>query len=164
MVVEQRIPTIPITEIEQSAFCQTDDELRAKTLEDEFSAGVRWQKLPVSYMRMSPEELDERIAEARAKLGDSAVILGHHYQRDEVISTPITGVIRLTCRSTQPLRRTPRTLSSAASTSWQRPRTSSAPLPEGHTAQLDGRLFHGGHGAHRRCPGLLGRLAGRTGR
>ena len=85
MVVEQRIPTIPITEIEQSAFCQTDDELRAKSLEDEFSAGVRWQKLPVSYMRMSPEELDERIAEARAKLGDRAVILGHHYQRDEII-------------------------------------------------------------------------------
>ena len=85
MVVGQRIPTIPITEIEQSAFCQTDDELRAKTLEEEFSAGVRWQKLPVSYMRLSPEELDERIAEARSKLGDSTVILGHHYQRDEVI-------------------------------------------------------------------------------
>ena len=85
MVVKERTPTIPITEIEQSAFCQTDDELRAKTLEDEFSAGVRWQKLPVSYMRMSPEELDERIGEARAKLGDSAVILGHHYQRDEII-------------------------------------------------------------------------------
>lgn len=85
MVVEQRIPTIPITEIEQSAFCQTDDELKAKTLEDEFGAGVRWQKLPVSYMRMSPEELDERIGEARARLGDSAVILGHHYQRDEII-------------------------------------------------------------------------------
>ena len=45
MVVEQRIPTIPITEIEQSAFCQTDEELRAKTLEEELSAGVRWQKL-----------------------------------------------------------------------------------------------------------------------
>ena len=85
MVVEQRIPTIPITEIEQSAFCQTDDELKAKTLQDEFSAGVRWQKLPVSYMRMSPEELDERIGEARSRLGDSAVILGHHYQRDEII-------------------------------------------------------------------------------
>ena len=83
MVVKERIPTIPMTEIEQSAFCQTDDELKAKTLEDEFGAGVRWQKLPVSYMRMSPEELDERIAEARARLGDSAVILGHHYQRDE---------------------------------------------------------------------------------
>ncbi len=85
MVVKERTPTIPITEIEQSAFCQTDDELRAKTLEDEFSAGVRWQKLPVGYMRMSPEELDARIGAARARLGDSAVVLGHHYQREEVI-------------------------------------------------------------------------------
>lgn len=85
MVVKERTPTIPITEIEQSAFCRTDDELSAKSLEDEFNAGVRWQKLPVSYMRMSPAELDERIAAARAKLGDSAVVLGHHYQRDEII-------------------------------------------------------------------------------
>ena len=85
MVVTERTPTIPITEIEQSAFCRTDDELSAKSLEDEFNAGVRWQKLPVSYMRMSPAELDERIAAARAKLGDRAVVLGHHYQRDEII-------------------------------------------------------------------------------
>lgn len=85
MVVKERTPTIPITEIEQSAFCRTDDELSAKSLEDEFNAGVRWQKLPVSYMRMSPAELDARIAAARAKLGDSAVVLGHHYQRDEII-------------------------------------------------------------------------------
>ena len=85
MVVTERTPTIPITEIEQSAFCRADDELSAKSLEDEFNAGVRWQRLPVSYMRMSPAELDERIAAARAKLGDSAVVLGHHYQRDEII-------------------------------------------------------------------------------
>lgn len=85
MVVKERTPTIPITEIEQSAFCRTDDELSAKSLEDEFNAGVRWQKLPVSYMRMSPAELDERIAAARANLGTSAVVLGHHYQRDEII-------------------------------------------------------------------------------
>lgn len=85
MVVTERTPTIPITEIEQSAFCRTDDELSAKSLEDEFNAGVRWQRLPVSYMRMSPAELDERIVAARTKLGDSAVVLGHHYQRDEII-------------------------------------------------------------------------------
>ena len=85
MVVKERTPTIPITEIEQSAFCRTDDELSAKSLEDEFNAGVRWQRLPVSYMRMSPADLDERIAAARAKLGDKAVVLGHHYQRDEII-------------------------------------------------------------------------------
>ena len=85
MVIKLREPTIPITEIEQSAFCQTDDELKSKSLDEEFRAGVRWQKLPVSYMRTSPEELDERIADARRRLGRSVAILGHHYQRDEII-------------------------------------------------------------------------------
>ena len=85
MVINLKIPTIPITEIEQSAFCQTDDELTAKPLEEEFSAGVRWQKLPVSYMKMTPQELDVKIAAARAELGTKVVILGHHYQRDEII-------------------------------------------------------------------------------
>ena len=85
MVIKLKQPMIPITEIEQSAFCQTDDELVSKTLEEEFKAGVRWQKLPVSYMRMTPEELDARILEARSKLGNRLVILGHHYQRDEII-------------------------------------------------------------------------------
>ena len=85
MVVKLREPTIPITEIEQSAFCQTDEELKSKTLIEEFEVGVRWQKLPVSYMRIEPEELDRRIQEARAALGQRLVILGHHYQRDEII-------------------------------------------------------------------------------
>ena len=43
MVIKTDSPTIPVTEIEQSAFCQTDDTLQSKTLEDEFGAGVRWQ-------------------------------------------------------------------------------------------------------------------------
>lgn len=85
MVVKERMPTIPVTEIEQSAFCRTDEDLAAKSLAEEFDAGVRWQKLPVSYMRMSPAELDARISQARAKLGAKAVVLGHHYQRDEII-------------------------------------------------------------------------------
>lgn len=85
MAISFKKPTIPITEIEQSAFCQTEEELVAKTLDEEFKSGVRWQKLPISYMRMSPEELDQRIHEARAKLGSRLTILGHHYQREEVI-------------------------------------------------------------------------------
>ena len=80
-----RTPTIPITEIEQSAFCQTDEKLQSKSLEEEFDAGVRWQKIPISYLKAKPEELDVRIAEARARLGERVVILGHHYQRDEII-------------------------------------------------------------------------------
>ena len=37
------------------------------------------------YVDASPEELAERIAAAKAALGDRLFILGHHYQRDEVI-------------------------------------------------------------------------------
>ena len=85
MVIKIDSPTIPITEIEQSAFCQTDDNLKSKSLEDEFGAGVRWQKLPISYMRTSPDDLEKNIREARAALGSKVVILGPHYQRDEVI-------------------------------------------------------------------------------
>lgn len=36
------------------------------------------------YMAMSDEQCDARILEARRALGDRLVILGHHYQRDEV--------------------------------------------------------------------------------
>ena len=85
MVTKLKTPTIPITEIEQSAFCQTDEKLVSKPLTEEFAAGVRWQKLPIQYMRMTPDELDERIAASRARLGERVLLLGHHYQRDEVI-------------------------------------------------------------------------------
>ena len=38
-----------------------------------------------AYVDLSDQELDERIARAKAALGSRLVILGHHYQRDEVI-------------------------------------------------------------------------------
>ena len=77
-------PAVPVTELEQSAFCRTGD-LRAEPLEEEFKAGVQWQRLPIRYMKMSPEELEARITGARALLGTRVVVLGHHYQRDEII-------------------------------------------------------------------------------
>jgi len=43
------------------------------------------QPLPEQYVGLSDTEMDTRIAAARAKLGKRLVILGHHYQRDEVI-------------------------------------------------------------------------------
>jgi quinolinate synthase len=43
------------------------------------------QALPEQYVGLSDEEMDARIAAAKAKLGRRLVILGHHYQRDEVI-------------------------------------------------------------------------------
>lgn len=43
------------------------------------------QTLPTDYTNLTTGELDERIAAAKAALGQSLVILGHHYQREEVI-------------------------------------------------------------------------------
>ena len=43
------------------------------------------QALPEKYLGLSDTEMDMGIAAARAELGNRLVILGHHYQRDEVI-------------------------------------------------------------------------------
>ena len=78
-----RVPTVPLTEIEQSAFCRTDETLEAKTLEQELDAEVQWQKIPFKYLKTSPEKLDLQINEARTILNDQLLILGHHYQRNQ---------------------------------------------------------------------------------
>jgi quinolinate synthase len=45
----------------------------------------RIDTIPAEYAAMADEELDQRIAAAKALLGEQLVILGHHYQRDEII-------------------------------------------------------------------------------
>jgi quinolinate synthase len=42
-------------------------------------------QLPEVYRHLSDEQLDERIRRAKEQLGRDLVILGHHYQRDDVI-------------------------------------------------------------------------------
>jgi quinolinate synthase len=41
--------------------------------------------IPETYVELTEKELDERIARAKAALGSRLIILGHHYQRDEVV-------------------------------------------------------------------------------
>jgi quinolinate synthase len=43
------------------------------------------QPLPEKYLSLSDEEMDRRIAAAKSALGSRLVVLGHRYQRDEVI-------------------------------------------------------------------------------
>ncbi|AHF06095.1 quinolinate synthase NadA [Desulfitobacterium metallireducens] len=43
------------------------------------------QPIPDQYILMSEKERDERICAIKANLGSKLVILGHHYQRDDVI-------------------------------------------------------------------------------
>ena len=43
------------------------------------------EPLPQEYVNLTQEEIDARIEAVKAKLGKHLVILGHHYQRDEII-------------------------------------------------------------------------------
>ncbi len=49
-------------------------------------AAPRQGVLPASYRDATEEELHERIRTAKAELGDRVVVLGHFYQRDEVVA------------------------------------------------------------------------------
>jgi quinolinate synthase len=60
------------------------DQIKLLTQVEKESIGER-QPLPEKYLRLSDDEMDARIAAAKRTLGSRVVILGHHYQRDEVI-------------------------------------------------------------------------------
>lgn len=81
----KRKVSIPVTELEQAFFCRLDDNLRSKTLEEEFKSGVKWQKIPTRYLKMKPQEIENEIIRLKSILGTKLFILGHHYQREEVI-------------------------------------------------------------------------------
>ena len=59
-------------------------DIKLLTEVEKQSIGER-QPLPDRYLRLSDDEMDARIRAAKETLGDRLVILGHHYQRDEVI-------------------------------------------------------------------------------
>jgi len=59
-------------------------DIKLLTQVEKQSIGER-QPIPEKYLRLSDDEMDARISAAKKTLGDRLVILGHHYQRDEVI-------------------------------------------------------------------------------
>src|SRR5438128_10948172 len=73
----------------QSVCAESKEErvlpLLSKHTRAQHAHSVRIDTIPQFYAEMPGEELDARIAAAKAILGDRLVILGHHYQRDEII-------------------------------------------------------------------------------
>ena len=59
-------------------------DIKLLTQVEKQSIGER-QPIPERYLRLSDDEMDARITAAKRALGERLVILGHHYQRDEVI-------------------------------------------------------------------------------
>ncbi len=78
----------------------------------------RSDNIPAFYAEMSGAELDRRITAARETLGARLVILGHHYQRDEIIKYADFRGDFLNWRNWPPHVLKPITSSSVAYTLW----------------------------------------------
>lgn len=69
-----------------SASCVPEEGVGAyETLERYDITPLKQQRIPREYFKLAAAERDERIWSLRNQLGDRLVVLGHHYQRDEVI-------------------------------------------------------------------------------
>jgi quinolinate synthase len=80
----RRLIATPLPDYSDPDTCPTDALVPVPLAQE--PAFISWQQdIPRQYLEQSPEELDRRISIARARLGKRLVILGHHYQRDEVI-------------------------------------------------------------------------------
>ena len=65
--------------------CTVDRPLETTPLSAEHAFAYWQNDIPEAYWDLDGEALAERIAAARAKLGERCVILGHHYQREDII-------------------------------------------------------------------------------
>lgn len=85
VTVASRETFLPNPQLPASS-CVPEEGTRAYELLERHSVTpLRQQRIPREYFKMPAEERDAKIRALREQLGDRLVILGHHYQRDEVI-------------------------------------------------------------------------------
>jgi quinolinate synthase len=65
--------------------CESDS-IETAPLSSERSFAYWQQDIPRDYWDLSAADLTARIAEARRKLGERLIVLGHHYQREDIIA------------------------------------------------------------------------------
>jgi len=81
-LLEERTSSMgSLTTISKNSLAGTDQPSTVRAPEIEKGVGCDFD----SYLLVPDNTLDDRIAAAKAKLGKDVVILGHHYQRDEVV-------------------------------------------------------------------------------
>ena len=64
--------------------CESDS-IETVPLSEERSFGFWQQDIPEQYGSLGAEEIIERIRAARERLGARCIVLGHHYQREDII-------------------------------------------------------------------------------
>ena len=128
------------------------------TLRKYGASPLRQQKIPREYFKMPADERDARIWALRRELGDRLVILGHHYQRDEVIQfADFRGdSFKLSQQAATVRTDAEYTLFCGVHFMAESADILSDAGSEGDPAEPRGRLLDGRHGQTQRCPGLLG--------
>src|SRR5438045_5280671 len=65
--------------------CETNTGIKTLPLSSEPSFAYWQHEIPKDYWDLNSDELVARVAEARRKLGTRLIVLGHHYQREDII-------------------------------------------------------------------------------
>ena len=78
MTIESTIPLAGIG-------CETNTGVQTLPLSSEASFAYWQQDIPREYWDLDADALRERVAVARRKLGSRLIVLGHHYQREDII-------------------------------------------------------------------------------
>ena len=82
MVIQTQQPAAPPDAVPDSA-CET--KIETVPLLDERSFGAWQQDIPQAYWGLGGDEVVVRIRVARERLGERCIVLGHHYQREDII-------------------------------------------------------------------------------
>jgi quinolinate synthase len=89
MAARARTPERPLINEElllaEAMECTTDRPLQTIPLAEEEAFAAWQQDIPAEYWALTADELVQRVKVAKAKLSDRLVILGHHYQREDII-------------------------------------------------------------------------------
>jgi quinolinate synthase len=89
MAARARTPERPLINEElllaEAMECTTDRPLQTIPLAEEKAFAAWQQDIPAGYWALTTDELVQRVKVAKAKLSDRLVILGHHYQREDII-------------------------------------------------------------------------------
>ena len=64
--------------------CESDSTETVPLIEER-SFGFWQQDIPEAYANLEAQEIIERIRAARERLGERCIVLGHHYQREDII-------------------------------------------------------------------------------
>jgi quinolinate synthase len=65
--------------------CETNTGIQTLPLSSEPSFAYWQQDIPREFAELAAQQLVERVAVAREKLGSKLIVLGHHYQREDII-------------------------------------------------------------------------------